>query len=793
MKKIVISINSLLNNRGSEALIRGLVVTLQKACQDATDITVISSEPHIESKKRIDGVDRYICRYSTKQSSGRLSLWMRLLRKLHLSDQSKQKGEKSGFSHLKKYVQSADVFIVIGADNYCGYGLFEEMHRFNVWIKQHLKGQFWFYNCSIEKKFITEQIVEDLNLFDGITIRDSLSMKEIAGNGVFCPVYFMPDPAFLMDKVVYDSNALSSWLADSPYVVLNLSNLIVDKQWGGKLETITANYIETVKYIRDVLHLKVLLLPHVMGGADLQALRLLKSFFPDDEDIILFADETITAPQLKYLISHSRFVVTARTHASIAAYSEAVPTLVLGYSIKSKGIAKDLFGEYEHYVVPVDALTHGDTLRERFQWIVDHEEAIITRLKAVMPRYKNNAAQIGTLVFGEVWKKENDCCGCSACADVCPQGCILMKYSKEGFYYPAVDRSRCNNCGLCRNVCPIGADGLEKNPPSVFAAYSKDPALLKVSSSGGLFSELVKSFKGSYCGEVWGAALAEDCKVQHICIDATDDIQRLRGSKYQQSNMQGVYKRIKESLINEKYELFSGTPCQVAALYSFLKRFHLDDSKYLFTVEVVCHGVPSREVFIKYLTSLKEKNMKRPVSVNWRSKSGGWWPNRIAVSFEDGSILESTSQENPYQKGFLNNLYLRPSCYECNFARLPRVADIALADFWGYDGKLLKINENRGISLVCVSSEKGEKLFQSITDSLVYEQVTVEYAKKRSRHLWLSPEKNDTHYKIYENLDRLCFDEIDRRYINPKKSANKKGLTARAYRKLRRSARKLIR
>lgn len=788
VKNIVISINSFLYNRGSEALICGLIKTIRQSCNFNTDITIISTEDNIADKRKIEGADRYLCRYSYDFHKYHPRV-ERILKRINLYKQDKN----ACFFHLTNYVKQADVFIVIGADNYCGYGAFDEMHRFNVWVKSILNGQFWFYDCSIEEKYITRQIVDDLSMFDGITVRDSLSMKAISGNGIYIPTYLVPDPAFLMEKEHTEKVNSEMLLESKDYVVVNVSDLILDEKWGGKKDRIIANYCNTIKFIRKELQLKVLLLPHVMAGADLKALSALKNFFFDDNEVILFDNENVSATQLKNIISNSKFVITARTHVSIAAYSELVPTLVLGYSIKSIGIAVDLFDEYEPYVVPNESLVNVTTLTEKFQWIVDHEDLIIKRLQKVMPQYKKKAAKIGALLFGEELKGGDKCCGCAACSDVCPQSCITMKYKKEGFYYPVVDASMCVDCKLCSKVCPM-CNELANDMPQVYAAFSKDEFLLKKSSSGGLFSELSTAFLNKYNGIVWGASLDEDFCVKHIHITSSEELSVLRGSKYQQSSTEGIYKTIEETIKNRKYVLFSGTPCQIAALYSYLQTKNLDNSKYLYTIEVVCHGVPSREVFIKYLTYLEGCYSTRPVSINWRSKTEGWGPNHITIKYEDGSITDTTSLNNPYQKGFLDNVYLRPSCYNCSFARLPRVADISLADFWGYDGKLIECNNNRGISLAAVSTKKGQELFGAIINSLVIEEVTVEYAKSKSRHFWIHPLENNDHIYIYNNIDTLDFSTINRLYINPiKQSEPQHSIIYRAYRKTRRVVGKIIR
>ena len=763
MKRIVISINSLLNNRGSEALIRGLVEIIKGSTSEETDITVISKEKSIVNKERIEYVDRYVWRYHDVKT---LAVYSKILRGLKILGLYKYNDRP--FSHLQEYVACADTIIVVGADNYCGYGIFNEMHTFTMWMKSICKGEIWFYDCSIEKKYISNEVRKDLNLYNGITVRESISQRELTGEGVLVPVYFIPDPAFVMKPEKREWRGAYGVQDEEPYVVVNLSNLIIENTWGGNRESILKNYRNLIFYIRDEMDYKVVLLPHVMGGADLSMLKELKQSFLEDSGVVLFSEENISAPELKYIIGGSQFVVTARTHASIAAYSERIPTLVVGYSIKSKGIAEDLFGEWEHFVLPVEKLKAPDNLKNAFIWIVENRDIIVKKLSDSMPEYKRKTGEFGTLLFGKTIRQNpEDCCGCMACGDACPKNCISFRYARDGFWYPVVDEKRCIHCGICDKVCPMYKAEQERELPETYSAYTKDDSILLNSSSGGIFSEIARSFLGTYAGRVYGAVLSDDFYVSHSSARSCEELRLFMGSKYQQSSVNGCYREIADLLRQGEHVLFSGTPCQVAALYSFLEMRNLEYQDFLYTVEVVCHGVPSRAVLIKYLQELEEKSGKRPVSMKWRSKSHGWGPNRIKILFEDGTTSETTSQENPYQKGFLKNVYLRPSCYQCHFAKLPRVADITLADFWGYDGKMLESNQNKGISLLAVSSDKGKELLSSIMDRIEYHRVELDYVKKRNRHFWIHPEYNDAYHYVFANLDSLTFEVIDRQFINP--------------------------
>lgn len=355
------------------------------------------------------------------------------------------------------------------------------------------------------------------------------------------------------------------------------------------------------------------------------------------------------------------------------------------------------------------------------------------------------------------------CCGCGACRDVCPTGSITMEYNDEGFRYPVIDNNKCIHCNQCKNVCPIDKKPERDHKESFYAGYTNDSSVMAASSSGGIFWPIACQFLNGG-GIVYGAVLKDGINIRHERCESIEDCKKIRKSKYLQSDLTSIYQQVKQDLKAEKKVLFSGTPCQVAALYSFLGR-SFDN---LYTIDVICHGVPSRAVFNRYIEEQEQLHHKKIVSYCWRDKSKGWGPNQVTVVFDDGSSSTTTSQENPMQKGFLDNWYLRPSCYQCQFAKIPRVADISLADFWGYDLQLKEKNNNRGMSLIVVSSNHGQELFESIKDQVEYHEVSKEYACAKSRHLWIHPKENNNRDKFMSDFKRgKTFKYLTRKYIMP--------------------------
>lgn len=298
-----------------------------------------------------------------------------------------------------------------------------------------------------------------------------------------------------------------------------------------------------------------------------------------------------------------------------------------------------------------------------------------------------------------------NCCDCTACSSVCPKRCISMHHDEEGFLYPSVDLDACVNCGPCESVCPCLNPHETVMPLSSYAAQNTDLTERVNSSSGGVFSLLAKQTLKSG-GVVVGAAFDDAWNVRHIIIDKEEDLHRIRGSKYVQSNLVGVFQQVKRELQVGREVLFSGTPCQVAGLHGFLRKKYDN----ILTVEVACHGVPSPIVWDAY----KEAHFSTPItSVCFRDKTGGWRSYRLTVNSGSGNYSVRASQDD-YMRGFSNNLYLRPSCHQCPAKNLSSGSDILLADFWGIEHFLKGIDDNKGVSFVVINTQKGEQAFRSL-------------------------------------------------------------------------------
>jgi len=294
------------------------------------------------------------------------------------------------------------------------------------------------------------------------------------------------------------------------------------------------------------------------------------------------------------------------------------------------------------------------------------------------------------------------CTGCFACQNACPKAAIEIAENDFGFYYPKINEN-CERCGICQNFCPVLNPRPSAGEPKFYAGWSRDEETRIRSSSGGIFPEIAKYILENG-GVVFGVGWDEKLNARHLKVDKIGDLSKLAGSKYVQSYVGSAYRETLKEAENKKV-LFSGTPCQTAALRSF------GNSKEIVTVDVVCHGVPSNLAFRKYLSFLERKFGKRVVNVSFRDKKEGWENFHVVSRLEDGSEIRRHHQLDPFFRGFLFNLYLRQSCYSCLFCSIPRFSDITLGDFWGVPKDL---RDRRGVSVVIANSKKGEKILSDL-------------------------------------------------------------------------------
>lgn len=355
-----------------------------------------------------------------------------------------------------------------------------------------------------------------------------------------------------------------------------------------------------------------------------------------------------------------------------------------------------------------------------------------------------------------------DCSGCCSCYNACPQHCIDMKCDEEGFRYPVIDLERCVNCGICKKVCPVIHEYKGNSLGTAYACINTDENAHINSSSGGVFS-LIAQYILKKSGVVFGAAFDSNLNVHHIEIKSENEIFKLQGSKYLQSNIGDAYKSVKEYLKQDIPVLFTGTPCQISGLKSYLGK----DYDNLITQDIICHGVPSPEIwqkYLKYMEALANENISREHLPQFRNKKFGWKCFAVSLCFTSGKHLIEDLKKNLYMKAFLNNLCLRHSCYNCHSKSLERQSDITLADFWGVESVCPEMFDANGTSLVLINSEKGQNLFEQLASKMRYQEVDIKAAAKYNTAAYKSCERNVNRDSFMKEITACNFNSIINKY-----------------------------
>lgn len=369
----------------------------------------------------------------------------------------------------------------------------------------------------------------------------------------------------------------------------------------------------------------------------------------------------------------------------------------------------------------------------------------------------------------DIVKNKADCCGCYACYNICPVNAIDMCSDEEGFWYPVILQDRCINCQQCEKVCPTYNKPDIFSAKSAFGCYANNEEELMSSSSGGVFSVMARKIL-SCGGIVCGAAFNEDMEVVHTIIDKENDLSKIKGTKYVQSRIGNVYFELEQYLEKGKQVLFSGTPCQVAGLKSYLKK----EYENLLCIDLICHGVPSPEIWKRYLREIL--NGTKAKYVTFRNKKMGISNITLDYELENGEVIQERYSESLYIKGFIQNLYLRPSCFKCNFKGTDRCSDMTIGDFWAMREYHPDEYQENGVSAVIIHSEKAEKLFSKVSADMKVVQATPDEIGCWNECLFASVQPNSKRGDFFSSLScYTVFESIEKFTISTDQHRNKSG------------------
>lgn len=358
-------------------------------------------------------------------------------------------------------------------------------------------------------------------------------------------------------------------------------------------------------------------------------------------------------------------------------------------------------------------------------------------------------------------KDKADCCGCTACASICPKDAITMEPDTLGFKYPKVDLNKCINCGLCEKVCAFNDNydkSLNLKEPEIYAARHKDIHEIETSRSGAAFIA-ISDYILENGGIVYGVGYKDHFRVAHKRATTKEERNEFKGSKYVQSDLDGIFRQVKEDLKQGNTVLFSGTPCQTAGLNSYIgKKFREN----LVLVDIVCHGVPSPYIWRDYLAYIEEKYKNEVVKVDFRDKSRIGWSGHIeSFIFNNGRKVESRI----YTDLFYKHIMLRPSCSKCHFTNYIRPSDFTIADYWGWEKISKDFNiDNKGCSLLFINTIKGQILLNKISNNLFLLKSDKEKSVQPNLESPSVLDKRNTDFKI--DFQRRGFKYVTKKYGN---------------------------
>ena len=357
---------------------------------------------------------------------------------------------------------------------------------------------------------------------------------------------------------------------------------------------------------------------------------------------------------------------------------------------------------------------------------------------------------------------KSQCCGCWACENICPKHCIRMEEDSEGFRYPVVDTDKCIDCGLCEKVCPIKQSRQDDTAPESFVVQNKNVQILRTSTSGGFYSAIA-NYVIERKGVVFGASFDGDMTLRHTYSETLEGCSQFRGSKYVQSLIGDCYTQAKKFLDAGRLVVFSGTPCQIAGLYGFLRNRKYEN---LITVDLVCRGTPSPRLLAKYLAYHSSVAGSKVIDYRSRDKHYGYDYSTATITFADKAKQYHKGMEADMMlRLYFKNICSRPSCYACHFKTLHRLSDITIFDCWDAPSVSSKFSR-KGATNVFIHTEKGKNIFEQLKDYFIWSPSDITPVIKRDGIMIkncvpMNPKRDE----FFRDLNDWPMMEIEKKYL----------------------------
>lgn len=686
--------------------------------------------------------------------------------------------------------QEADVVIYLGGDDFSEYYSIERLEKDLKHIKELSKNKLVMLVGQTIGPFTEHRIELSRQCLENTKIytRDDKCMDYLKSIN-YKNVIKGRDLALIdLPRQKEVTNILNKYkLSDNNYVCVVPSGLI-NKYTSNRNKFIEeeANIVKNILENNRLKGKKVVLLPHVLRSSDdrdivKSIITKLNSMKIKTNEIVPIYDELVPS-QARVILGGAMFTVTCRMHAAVSSFYMRKPAIALSYGVKYEGVIGRGLGMSNLIIESNDDLLWekneiSNIVNQKIAYILDDYSNIVNKIdekviqannilqdeiKDIMEEIKNHkinhqsnykinqlkehqTVQVKHINIGN----RRDCCGCGACYSICPRKCIKMEPDIEGFKYPKINEKECINCGLCEKVCPFKSNEQKENLNDInaYACKNKNEKEQLSSSSGGIFIALC-DYAIKNKGVVFGACFDENLNVVHKVGKSIEECEKFKGSKYVQSDINETYIEAEQYLKKGIVVLFSGTQCQIKGLNSFLGK----EYKNLITVEIICHGVPSPLILDMYNKALEEKYQADIKSIEFRNKNQGWGNFSTVVKFNNNKDYSTLFRNDLFMKGFLENIYLRPSCYKCKAKNFNSKADISLADFWGIEKIHPTFFDDKGVSLVCINTNKGNKIFNLISNEINYIKTDIYTAKKYNICIYKSVNYNPNRAKFFEEL-----------------------------------------